>query len=90
VHNVFHVSQLKKCLRIPDPTMDVSDVNLEPDLTYSEHPIRVLDQKDRITRNRTLKFYKVQWNQHTKEEPIWETRDFLEKHFPKFLASCNL
>jgi hypothetical protein len=49
VHNVFHVSQLKKCLRIHDQTMDVADVNLEPDLTYSEHPIRVLDQKDQIT-----------------------------------------
>jgi hypothetical protein len=46
----------------------VANVKLELDLTYSEHPIRVLDQKDRITRNRTLKFYKVQWNQHTKEE----------------------
>jgi hypothetical protein len=68
VHNVFHVSQLKKCLRIPDRTIDMVDVTLEPDLTYSEHPIRVLDQKDRITRKRTLKFYKVQWNQHTEDE----------------------
>jgi hypothetical protein len=59
VHNVFHVSQLKKCLRIPDQTMDISDVSLEPDLTYSEYPIQVLDQKDRVTRERTLKFYKV-------------------------------
>jgi hypothetical protein len=59
VHNVFHISQLKKCLWIPDRTIDVVDVTLEPDLTYSEHPIRVLDQKDRITRKRTLKFYKV-------------------------------
>jgi hypothetical protein len=90
VHNVFHVSQLKKCLRIPDQTMDVAYVNLEPGLTYSEHPIRVLDQKDRIIRKRTLKFYKVQWNQHTKEEATWETRDFLEKNFPEFLAFCNL
>jgi hypothetical protein len=56
VHKVFHVSQLKKCLRIPNQTIDVVDVTLEPDLTYSEHPIRVLDQKDRITRKRTLKF----------------------------------
>jgi hypothetical protein len=59
VHNVFHVSQLKKCLRIPNRTINVVDVALEPDLTYSEHPIRVLDQKDRITRKRTLKFYKI-------------------------------
>jgi hypothetical protein len=43
VHDVFHISQLKKCLRIPDQTMDVSDVYLEPDLTYSEYHIRVLD-----------------------------------------------
>jgi hypothetical protein len=45
VHNVFHVSQLKKCLRVPDRTVEVTDVVMEPDLTYSEHPIRVLDQK---------------------------------------------
>jgi hypothetical protein len=90
VHNVFHVSQLKKCLRIPDRTIDMMDVTLEPYLTYSEHPIRVLDQKDRITRKRTLKFYKVQWNKHTKDEATWETQDFLEKNFPRFLASCNL
>jgi hypothetical protein len=89
VHNVFHVSQLKKCLRVPDRTIDVVDVALELDLTYSEHPIQVLDQKDRITRKRTLKFYKVQWNQHTEDEATSETQDFLEKKFPRFLASCN-
>jgi hypothetical protein len=90
VHNVFHVSQLKKCLRVLDRTIDVTDLTLEPDLTYSEHPIRVLDQKDRITRRRVLKFYKIQWNQHTEDEATWETQDFLEKNFPGFLASCNL
>jgi hypothetical protein len=90
VHNVFHVSQLKKSLRIPDRTIDVADVALEQDLTYAEHLIRVLDQKDSNTRKRTLKFYPVQWNQHAKEEATWKTQDFLEKNFPRFLASCNL
>jgi hypothetical protein len=90
VHNVFHVYQLKKCLWVPDRTIDVVDVTLEPNLTYSEHPIRVLDQKDRITRKRTLKFYKIQWNQHTEDEATWETQDFLEKNFLRFLVSCNL
>jgi hypothetical protein len=33
VHNVFHVSQLKKCLWVPDRTIEVIDVTLEPDLT---------------------------------------------------------
>jgi hypothetical protein len=73
-----------------DRTIEVKDVALEPDLTYSEHPILVLDQKDMITRRRTLKFYKIQWNQHTEDEATWETQDFLEKNFPGFLASCKL
>jgi hypothetical protein len=90
VHNVFHVSQFKKCLRVLDQTIEVMDVALEPDLTYSEHPIRVLDQKDRITRRKTLKFYKIQWNQHTEDEATWDSQDFLDKNFPGFLASCNL
>jgi hypothetical protein len=90
VHDVFHVSQLKKCLQIPNRTVEVTDVALEQDLTYSEHPIRVLDQKDRVTRRRTLKFYKIQWNQHTEDEATWETQDFLEKNSPGFLASCKL
>jgi hypothetical protein len=90
VHNVFHVSQLKKCLRVPNQIMDISEVNLEPNLTYSAYPIWVLDQKDRVTQKRTLKFYKVLWNQHTEEEATWESEGFLEEHFPKFLASCNL
>jgi hypothetical protein len=84
VHNVFHVSQLKKCLWVPDQTIEVMDVALEPDLTYSEHPIRVLDQKDRITRRKTLKFYKIQWNQHTEDEATWETQDFLDKNSQTF------
>jgi hypothetical protein len=54
VHNVFHVSQLKKCLRVPDQTINVIDVALETYLTYSEHLIRVLDQKDRITQKGLL------------------------------------
>jgi hypothetical protein len=90
VHNVFHVSQLKKCLRVPDRTIEVMDVALEPNLTYLEHPIRVLDQKDRTTRRKTLKFYKIQWNQHTEDEATWETQAFLDKNFPDFLASCKL
>jgi len=35
VHNVFHVSQLKKCLRVQDQVQDIEDVELEPDLTYA-------------------------------------------------------
>jgi hypothetical protein len=87
VHDIFHVSQLKRCLHIPDQVIDFGDVELEPNLTYAEYPIRVLDQKDRVTQRRTIKFYKVQWNQHTEDEATWESEDYLEENFPDFFAS---
>jgi hypothetical protein len=46
VHNVFHVSQLKGCLRPPTDVVVKDTIPLEPDLTYKTHPIKILDQQD--------------------------------------------
>ncbi|WVZ98482.1 hypothetical protein U9M48_043921 [Paspalum notatum var. saurae] len=75
VHDVFHVSQLKKCLRVPEEVVDASQLQIEPDLTYEEQPIKILDQKQRATRRRTINFYKVQWSNHSEEEATWEQEE---------------
>ncbi|WVZ89582.1 hypothetical protein U9M48_035963 [Paspalum notatum var. saurae] len=67
VHDVFHISQLKKCLRVPKEEVDTSQVQIEPDLTYEARPIKILDQKQRSTRRNTVNFYKVQWSDHSEE-----------------------
>ena len=59
VHDVFHVSQLKKCLWVPDEVVEIEGLPLQPDLTYVENPFKILDEKERVTRNRVIKFYKV-------------------------------
>ena len=56
---MFHVSQLKKCLRVPDEAIEVEGLPLQPNLTYVEHPVKILDEKERVTRNSVVKFYKV-------------------------------
>jgi hypothetical protein len=74
---VFHVSQLKRCLK---PLADIvieDTIPLEPDLTYKAYPTKLLNQQDRVTRNKTTRFYKVQWNDHSKEEAMWKREDFL-------------
>src|SRR5437667_8553559 len=58
-HSVFNVSQLKKCLRVPTEAIEIEAIRLEPDLTYQEHPIKILDQKERVTRRWSIKSYKM-------------------------------
>ena len=84
-HDVFHVSQLKKCLRVPLEIVEIEAIQLEPELTYQERPIKILDQKERLTRRRSVKSYKVQWSNHSEEEATWETEDYLRAHYPEFL-----
>jgi hypothetical protein len=84
VHNIFYVSQLKKCLKAPVDVVLPEVTPLEADLTYPEHPIKILDQKDRVTRCKTVKFFKVQWSNHLEEEATWESEDFLRSHHPEF------
>jgi hypothetical protein len=54
VHNVFHVSQLKKCLKSPVDVVVDGVVPLYTDLSYPEHPVKVLGQQDRVTRRRMI------------------------------------
>ncbi|WVZ63640.1 hypothetical protein U9M48_013255 [Paspalum notatum var. saurae] len=57
--------------------IDTSQIQIQPDLTYEEKPIKILDQKQRSTRRRTINFYKVQWSNHSEEEATWEQEEFL-------------
>jgi hypothetical protein len=61
VHDIFHMSQLKKCLKAPVDVVLPEVTPLKADLTYPEHLIKILDRKDHVTRRKTVKFFKVQW-----------------------------
>jgi hypothetical protein len=85
VHIIFHLSQLKNCLKEPVDDMLLEVTLLEADLLYPEHPIKVLDQKDGATWRKTTRFFKMQWSNHSKEEAMWEGKDFLRSHHPDFV-----
>jgi hypothetical protein len=58
---------------------------LEADLSYYEHPIKILDQKDHETRRKTIKFFKIQWSNNNEEEATWEREDCLRSRHPDFM-----
>ena len=72
IFDAFHVSQLKRCLRIPEEAIAPTNINLQSDLTYEEKPIRVLEVMERVTRSKVIKFYKVVWNNHSEQDATWE------------------
>jgi hypothetical protein len=86
-HNVFQVSKLKRYLKPPTYVVIEDTIPLEPDLTCKAYPIKILDQQDRVTHNKTTQFYKIQWNAHSEDEATWEREDFLRSNYPEFLPS---
>ena len=85
IFNVFHVSQLKKCLRVPKERVPLGDIKLESDKTIEEKPVRVIDTRERVTRSRVVKFYKVMWsNQGSERDAMWEREDYLRDRYKEF------
>jgi hypothetical protein len=75
VDDVFHVSQLKKCLCVPEKQIPMEDLDVKEDLSYQEYPIKILETSERVTRNKRIKMCKVQWSHHTEEEATWERKE---------------
>jgi hypothetical protein len=71
VHDVFHISQLKKCSsEVRVEHLPLEDLNVKDDLTYKEHPIKILDTSQRATRSKVIKMCKVQWSHHSDDEVV--------------------
>ncbi|KAL5543351.1 hypothetical protein UlMin_007135 [Ulmus minor] len=82
VHNVFHVSMLKKY--VPDPThvLEHEPIEVHEDLTYEEQPVQVLDRKEKKLRNKAIPLVKVLWRNHKVEEATWEREDEMREKYP--------
>jgi hypothetical protein len=72
VPDVFHVSQQKKCLRVPEEQIPMEDLDAREDLSYQEYSVRILETFERVTWNKRIKMCKVQWSHHIEEEATWE------------------
>jgi hypothetical protein len=89
VHDVFHVSQLKKCLRVPEEQLPMEELSVQGDLTYTEYPIKILDTLTWVTRNKVIKMCKVQWSHHGEDEATWEREKELRIEFPHLFPSSS-
>jgi hypothetical protein len=84
VHDVFHVSQLKKCLCVHEEQLPMEDLDAKEDLSYQEYRVKILETSERVIQNKMIKMCKVQWSHHTKEEATWDREEELKAEFPSF------
>jgi hypothetical protein len=84
VHNVFHISMLRKHLRDEElrQVTDISDLQLQPDFTTVEVPVRILAREDKRLRNKVIPLVKVLWQRQGVDEASWEREEDVRRDFP--------
>ncbi|KAJ9177049.1 hypothetical protein P3X46_012303, partial [Hevea brasiliensis] len=83
IHNVFHVSMLRRYRSDPSHVISREEIEIQPDLTYEEEPLRILKE----LRNKQIPLVKVLWRHHNTEEATWESEESMRQQFPQLFAS---
>ena len=86
VHNVFHVSMLRKYLEDSERLILSEPITIEQDLTLESRPLKILDESERALRNRQLKYVKVLWTNQTEREATWELESQMREKYPELFS----
>ena len=82
VHEVFHVSMLRKYT--PDPThmVDWGELVVDTDGTFEEGPVRIMDSREQDLSGKTVRLVKVLWKHRGVKEATWEREDTVRANYP--------
>ncbi|XP_057540637.1 uncharacterized protein LOC130818482 [Amaranthus tricolor] len=89
VHDVFHMSQLKRYHAAASHVLDPEPLDLDTSLSYSEQPVRIFDTKVRSTRRKDISMVKVLWSNHEHEAATWETEGSLRAKYPHLFQDLD-
>ncbi|XP_020098365.1 uncharacterized protein LOC109717100 [Ananas comosus] len=82
VHDVFHVSTLRKYIHDPDHILSYVPTELQEDMTYEEFPAYIVDREVRKLRSREIPYVKIHWSEHSDREETWELEDAMKERYP--------
>ena len=82
VHEVFHVSMLRKYIPDPAHVVDWGQIEIDTDETFEEGPMRIVDSRDRVMRRKTVRLVRVLWRHCGVEESTWEREDTMRATNP--------
>lgn len=82
VHDVFHVSTLRKHVHDPLYIIDFEPLQIREDLQYEDMPVQIIDHKEQKLRTKTIPLVKVLWRNHNVEEVSWELEHDMRTKYP--------
>ena len=83
VHNVFHISLLRKYLSDASHILKWEELTLDQDVTFEEKPVRILDRREKHLRGKTIPLVRVLWRHQGIEESTWEREDAMRANHPQ-------
>ncbi|KAL0556134.1 hypothetical protein IC582_004644 [Cucumis melo] len=83
VHDLFHVSMLRKYVPDPSHVVDYEPLEIDENLSYTEQPVEVLAREVKTLRNKEIPLVKVLWRNHRVEEATWEREDDMRSRYPE-------
>ena len=90
LHDVFHVSMLRKYIPDPSHVLNYEPLKIKDNLTYEEVPIQILDRKDQVLRTKTISLVKVLWKNHTVEEASWKREDEMKSNYLELFVNKGM
>ena len=89
IHNVFHVSMLRRYRSDPSHVVSSEIIELRPDLTYEEEPVEILTREVKELRNKRIPLVKVLWRNHKTKEAMWESEETMRQQYPQLFNEGN-
>jgi len=75
IHNVFHVSQLRKYIPNPSHVIEPDTIQVQENLMYDAPPIRIADTRIKTLRGKDIPLVKVIWSRTGDEDATWKLKD---------------
>ena len=89
IHNVFHVSMLRRYRSDPSHVVSLETIELKPDLTYEEEPVEILAREVKELQNKRIPLVKVLWRNQKTEEAMWESEEVMRHQYPQLFNEGN-
>ncbi|KAI3819231.1 hypothetical protein L1987_13056 [Smallanthus sonchifolius] len=82
VHNVFHVSNLKKCLADESLAVPLEELHVDEQLRFIEEPVKIMDREVKTLKHSKIPIVRVRWNSKRGPEFTWEREDQMMRKYP--------